>query len=353
MNKKYIFITIAVIAFLVVGILGLTSCDKDEDNTGDPVVDARPTVTIVDANGDEFTIKTNPTSVAIYDYGVLDILDSVGFDTLGIEKLAVPNKDGLPADLASYKERDNVISAGSLFIVDLDVLDLIQPELIILGGRSFGRKADNSAVTAAEKEELVNEAYEKFPNATFIKLSVNSSNSSLLSDMQRNAYALARIFNNVEIAIKYKAIDDGMDEIQAKAKASGKTALFGMMVDQTTFSVFNVNSRFDMLYEEFGFTPVDPQAVAWGDAHGLNARCEYVLDKNPDLIFILDRSATIGTGAGYENFLADASIQQTEAYKNDNIYLLTGEAWYTMTGGFTAAERMIEDINQYFDSLEE
>ena len=57
-----------------------------------------------------------------------------------------------------------------------------------------------------------------------------------------------------------------------------------MMVDQTTLSVFNPNSRFDMIYEEFGFIPADEGAVSWTNQHGFDVRAEYVLEK-PDVIF--------------------------------------------------------------------
>ncbi|MDR0752193.1 MAG: ABC transporter substrate-binding protein [Christensenellaceae bacterium] len=353
MKRKYLFITMALIAMLVIGIMALSSCNKDESENTTGTEDTRPEVKIVDADGVEHTLKTNPKNVAIYDYGVLDILDSVGFATSGIEKLVVPNKDGLPADLASYKTMENVYSGGSLFYVDFDVLDLIQPELVILGGRSFGMDVDGNRLGTEDAAAFKKSAYDRYPNTKFIKISVNSSNSNLVNDMERNAYILARIFKNVEIAIKFQEIKSNIAEIQAKAIASKKTALFVMMVDQTTMSVFNVNSRFDMLYEDFGFLPIDPNTVQWTDAHGLTARAEYVLEQNPDLIFVLDRSATIGSGAGYENFIGDTVIKQTKAFKNNNIYLLTGESWYTMTGGFTAADRMIANINQYFDSIEE
>ena len=311
------------------------------------------TATFTDNDGVEVTVIQNPTRVAIYDYAILDMLQSIGFENTGIEQLIVPTKDTLPEELAFYKAMpdEKVIAGGSLFVVDWDVLDLVQPEVVILGGRSFGMKAGSDArLSAEDKAQLVADTQARYATTAFVKMGANASNSELLASMQKNTAMLARIFPAIadQLNAKLAEITTGMDEISAKAKESGKSALFCMMVDQTTLSVFSPNSRFDMLYEEFGFAPVDGEAVKWEDAHGFDVRAEYVLEKNPDVIFVLDRSATVGSGAGAENFLNDPIIAKTNAAANGDIYILSGNAWYTMTGGFSAAEAMISDVNQYF-----
>ncbi|MDR2267356.1 MAG: ABC transporter substrate-binding protein [Christensenellaceae bacterium] len=350
MNKRFIVTALALMLVAVIGIFALAACaepDADED--------AQEYIKVVDASGAEIEVPVNPTRVAVYDYSTLDILNNVDFTKTGIEQLIVPTKSSLPEELKYYADLpgDKVISGGSLFYVDWDVLDLVQPQLVILGGRSFGMDADGNRLGTDAAAEFRESTYARYSNTKFIKLSVNSTDSSLVPDMERNAGVLAKIFNKVSVDGKLNEIKNKIADIKTKAEASESTALFCMMVDQTTLSVFNVGSRFDMLYEDFGFTPVDPNAEAWTDAHGLTARAEYVLEQNPDVIFVLDRSATVGTGGGFANLMADEVIKQTEAYKNGHIYVLSGNAWYTMTGGFTAAEAMVADLQKYFDDLED
>jgi iron complex transport system substrate-binding protein len=312
-------------------------------------------VTIVDFDGKSVTLAPNPKKVAIYDYAILDILYNVGFEKTGIEQLVVPSKDTLPAALDYYKNQgdDKVLMGGTLFYVDWDVLDLVQPDLVILGARSFGMNASGERLNADDNAKFRTDTEERYGQAAFAKLSVGAGDASLLTDMERNIQALAAIFPDIapELEAKFEEIKGGIAEIHDKAQASGKRALFAMMVDQTTLSVFLPSSRFDMLYEEFGFTPVADEAVAWTDQHGFDVRAEYVLEVNPDVIFLLDRSATVGTGAGAENFLKDPIIAKTQAAASGDIYVLTGDAWYTMTGGFSAAEAMIADISKYIDKL--
>jgi iron complex transport system substrate-binding protein len=308
-------------------------------------------VTVLDTDRAEVTVPVNPRTVAIYDYSILDMLYNAGFESTGIERLIVPTKDTLPPALSFYAEQgdDKVVSGGSLFYVDWDVLDLLQPELVILGGRSFGMNASGERLGSDDAAKFKTDTLGRYPGAAFIKLSVNAANSRLTEDIENNATALAAIFPGAADAINEKlgAVKAGIAEIRGKAQASGKTALFAMMVDQTTLSVFNPGSRFGMLYDDFGFAPADADGVEWTDAHGFDVRAEYVLEKNPDVIFLLDRSATVGTGAGAENFMNDPIIARTKAAENGDIYVLTGDAWYTMTGGFSAAEAMIADLNQY------
>ena len=47
----------------------------------------------------------------------------------------------------------------------------------------------------------------------------------------------------------------------------------------------------------------------------------------------------------------DPIIKQTTAAQNGDIYVLSGNAWYTMTGGISATETMIADLNQYIIKL--
>jgi iron complex transport system substrate-binding protein len=311
---------------------------------------------VVDADGNEVTVRTNPKTIAVYDYAILDMLDAVGVEALGIEKLIVPTKDTLPAALSYYSKQgnDKVISGGSLFYVDWDVLDLVQPELMILGGRSFGMNASGERLSGDDAVQFRTKTLERYAKTVFVKLAINAAHSRFTQGIERNVTALAAIFPDAASAFENKLaeVKSRIKDVHDKAAAAGKTALFCMMVDQTTLSVFNPNSRFDMLFEDFGFTPVDAAPVSWTDQHGFNARAEYVLEKNPDVIFLLDRSSIVGSGAGADNFKNDPVIAKTKAAANGDIYVLSGDAWYTMTGGFSATETMIADLSKYLNRLD-
>lgn len=321
----------------------------DEDDEEEVVIDleSKP-ITVKDSDGYDVEVISNPKCVAIWDYAILDILENIGFEKTGITLLVTPSKDSLPDDLQYFKDKPNheVVDGGSLVTIDFDVLDLVQPELIIAGGRVYGSLVEDTS------EEGRLHAQTEY-GGKIVRLANNVNDSELYNTMSSNVEALGAIFPAIkaELDERMAEIKSEMDEVAAKAQASGKTALFCMTASATSLSVSNPNSRFDMLYEEFGFTAAVPDAEPSDDVHGYDVSAEYIRLANPDVIFVCDRSALLGQGPGFDTMMASPIIQQTTAYEEGHIYSLTAEAWYTMTGGFTAVERMIEDINQYFDSL--
>jgi iron complex transport system substrate-binding protein len=191
----------------------------------------------------------------------------------------------------------------------------------------------------------------RYEETTWIRLGPGRE-INLVDDMVKSAEALALIFPDLadDIMTELDEILAGIQEVHTLATEAGSTAIFAMMMDATSLSVFNPGSRFNMLYEEFGFTPADSDAPAWTDAHGFDARAEYLLSINPDIIFVLDRSNNmVGPGPAFDNILVDPIVAQTTAAQNGNIIALDPTSWYTITGGFGAARQMIADLMEYLD----
>ncbi|MCL1949523.1 MAG: ABC transporter substrate-binding protein [Turicibacter sp.] len=355
--KKTIYSTLFLVTALTLAACG-NAASNDAPAAVEPAQETtestteRETVTIVDFDGQSIEVQTNPKTVAIYDFGVLDILYNVGFEKTGIETLIIPNSTGgLPASLSYFEDQDFIHFGGTLFYVDHDVLDLLQLELVILGARSFGMNANGDRLNDEEWDAFREETFNRYDETTFIRLGPGRE-INLVQDIQTNARVLAAIFPDLadEIEAELATILAGIAEVHDKAEASGSTAIFAMMMDATSLSVFNPGSRFNMLYEEFGFAPADAEAPAWTDAHGFDARAEYLLSINPDVIFVLDRSNNmVGPGPAFDNILADPIVAQTTAAQNGNIIALDPTSWYTITGGFGAARQMIADLMEYLD----
>ena len=102
-------------------------------------------------------------------------------------------------------------------------------------------------------------------------------------------------------------------------------------------------SRFGVIHNEFGFTPVDPDIEVV--KHGQSITFEYILEKNPDYLFVIDRAATTGGNVTAEQIFDNDLIKQTEAYKNGRIVYLTFQIWYVASGGLQGTMIMIEDIS--------
>lgn len=80
--------------------------------------------------------------------------------------------------------------------------------------------------------------------------------------------------------------------------------------------------------------------------HGNSSSFELLVDLDPEYMFILDRDTAINSeGAKTAVEVMDNElVQQTQAYKNDNIVYLTPDVWYLAEGGITATDTMLRDI---------
>jgi iron complex transport system substrate-binding protein len=197
---------------------------------------------------------------------------------------------------------------------------------------------------------------DRYSDTSFIWLTIDSHVSHLLRDMRRNVASLSLIFPGIadDLTAELADIEREMSEIAAITSTSGLQTAFVMMVDPTRMSVFLDGSRFGFLFDAFGFIPLEMDLDAWTDQHGFEMQSEFLLEQNPDVIFLLDRTdPPTGLGAATENFMNDSIIQQTNAFINGHIYSgLPMTDWYTVVGGFASARRMIADVNRFIENFE-
>lgn len=366
MKKRMLGIALALV--LMVGVVTLfVACGNNNGN--DPVYQnqtvpvaaqrTRDFIEVTDFNDLAVTLRQNPSVVAIYDNGILDMLYNVGFENTGIETLIIPDPAGLPDILSWYREQYElrgageitVINGGTLFYVDWDVLDIVTPELVILGARSFGMNAAGDRLSPEDNQQFRDETEARYANTTFMRLTINVQQANLLNDMRFNANALSQIWPDTapRFAALITEIEAEMNEIAAITSASDLEAVFVMMTTADSFSVFLANSRKGFLFDEFGFNPLELEMTGFQDQHGMDARAEFLLASNPDVIFLLDRTdPETGNGAGAQAFMNDPMIQRTAAHENGHIYAgLPMAEWYTVVGGISSARRMIADVNRF------
>ena len=81
--------------------------------------------------------------------------------------------------------------------------------------------------------------------------------------------------------------------------------------------------------------------------HGNEASFEFIVEKDPDYIFVLDRDAAIQTEGSQlaQEIMENELVMGTRAYQEGNIvYLAHPAVWYTAEGGITALDLMLQDL---------
>src|SRR3712207_540775 len=107
--------------------LAVSACGGGEDPTAEAAAESDE-VTVAHAQG-ETAVPVDPQRVVVFDVGVLSTLDSLGVEVAGVPEATYPES------LAQYSG-DEYAKVGSLFEPDYEAVNALEPDLIVVGGRS-------------------------------------------------------------------------------------------------------------------------------------------------------------------------------------------------------------------------
>ncbi|MCQ6561136.1 siderophore ABC transporter substrate-binding protein [Paenibacillus mendelii] len=297
---------------------GTTNQSEGNSNTGagTPEAAAPVEVTIKHKLG-EAKLMTNPEKVVVFDSGVLDTLDK-----LGVPIMAVP-KDGLPKYLEKYKA-DSYENAGTLFEPDFEKLNALKPDIIFISGRS-------------------SEAYDEL-NKIAPTIFMGVDTAKYKESYTENAKILGQIFGKeAEVDAELAKIDESIAALNTVASAGGKKGLI-VLTNAGKISVYGKGSRFGIIHDVFGIAPVDESIKV--STHGDSVTSEYIAEKNPDYLFVVDRGAVVETEGGEtaNKTLENDLVKNTNAYKNGKIIYLNPDYWYLSGGGLASMAEMIKEV---------
>ncbi|ANA83268.1 siderophore ABC transporter substrate-binding protein [Paenibacillus glucanolyticus] len=319
--KKWLTLFMVVMFTIV-----LAACGQDDKTTGagggDAAGDTPPaeaeTIKITHQLG-ETDVPKNPSRLVVFDFGILDSVDK-----LGVEVLGVPQAN-IPAYLSKFEDKkyENV---GSLKEPDFEKINSIDPDLIIISGRQ-------------------QDAYEELSKiAPTIFLGVDTS--KYMESFKSNMNTLGQIFGKeAEVEKEMAAINENIKALNEKATATGKKALI-ILANEGKISAYGPGSRFGILHDVFGFGAIDPNIEV--STHGKDISNEYIVEMNPDYLFVVDRGAAVATGEGESGAKAvveNELVKTTNAAKDGNIVYLNPDFWYLSGGGLTSVSEMITEVD--------
>ncbi|MDB2115811.1 siderophore ABC transporter substrate-binding protein [Clostridium paraputrificum] len=305
MSKKTIISMIVIIA-VIFGIYGVTKF------AGNGVSADGEKIKITHKLG-ETEVTKNPSRVIVFDYGIADALN-----TLDVEIIGLP-KSSLPSLLSKYED-GKYENVGSLKEPDMEKVYELKPDLIIMSGRL--------------------ESYYEELNKIAPTIYLGVDNTDYLGSFKKNMETLGQIFNKEkDVKAQVAKVEEAISKVNEKAE--GVNALIALANDNA-FSVYGEGSRFGIIHKEFGIEAVDKTIES--STHGQKASFEYILDKNPDYLFVIDRAAVTGGNTSAKEMFDNEIIKKTDAYKNGNIVYLDADVWYTISGGIESTQKMVEEV---------
>lgn len=318
--KKYLLI-----AFTLMMVAFLAACGADEEATesktaaADTKEASTETVTVTHELG-ETTFDKNPEKVVVFDFGILDSMDK-----LGIEAVAGVPQANIPSYLEKFADAEKYENVGTLKEADFEAIHAMKPDLIIISGRQAAM-------------------YEEFTDiAPTIHLGVDTT--KYMESFESNMNTLGEIFGKEdEVKEELAAIETQIEGV--KASATDEKALI-VLANEGKVSAYGAASRFGIIHDVFGVKQADEGIEA--STHGQSISFEYILETNPDMMFVVDRNAAVGTDASAKDSLENELVQKTTAYKEDKIIYLDPDYWYLSGGGLQSVSEMVKEIQSAFE----
>ena len=281
-------------------------------------------VTITSLNGSgekaDLTVPYDPQRLAILDMASLDILNA-----LGVGDRVVGTADTSLEYLQDYIS-DEIENLGTIKEADLEAVMACEPDVIFIGGR------------LASSYDALSEI------APVVYLSTDTE-LGVVESVRQNATTIASLFG-LEAQVD-ELMADFDSRIQALAEnAAGHTAIVGL-VTSGSFNVLGNDGRCSMIGREIGYENIGVDAEIDTSTHGNEASFEFIVEKDPDYIFVLDRDAAIQTEGAQlaQEIMENELVMGTRAYQDGHIvYLAHPAVWYTAEGGITALDLMLQDL---------
>ena len=254
-----------------------------------------------------------------------EMLDST-FSSCDIIFLCAPVSN----NIEYLKELKGIISesclltdVGSVKEPDLEAINELNPDLIVMAGR-------------------MSDYYEEFSEIA-PTVYVESDGADYINSFNKTATMFGDIFDKEEKATEIiEEVAQKVKEANAEIAKKDINASI-IMVNGRNISTFGAKSRFALIHNELGIKAADENID--DSTHGQEVTFEYLVEKNPGYIFVIDRNSITGSkDITAQSIIENELTKQTDAYKNGNIVYLNSVNWYTVSGGYTSTLNMIEEV---------
>ena len=262
-----------------------------------------------------------PQRPVVYDLATLDTMQALGIPVAGVPKAQ------FPAYMAGYGDAKYTV-AGTLFQPDYEALSNIQPDLIIVGGRS------------AAKQDVLSKI------APTLDFSVKPA--TMLQDIERNITQIADMYGKQEqgkaLVARIKSEVAELNQLAAKAQPG----VLLMAINERIMPQAP-GARFGFLFDVFGaksqLTAKDIPARG-GPAFTFDDLAKL----QPEWIYVIDRNTGVGVAAGGGEIIPSTKVfdndkvKSTPAGQKGQIVFLDPKGWYLM--GSTGPTALLNNVQQ-------
>lgn len=264
----------------------------------------------------ETVLSGVPAKVLTQDWAVFDNLQALGIAVAGVPSSNAPSylQSAIPAD---------AIQIGSLFEPDFEGIAAAEADIYLVAARS--------AAAYETSKDIV----------PTVDLSIG--NGAIVEGVKGNLTKLGDIFGVADKAAELNAaLDAKVAEVKAAAADKGKALV--LVTNAGKIGVYGPDSRVSWIYNEIGM-PSAMADVEDGDHGGDSVSFEFILETNPDWLFVVDRDAGTGENTGAAAALLDNElVNQTTAAKEGRIVYLDPQAAYISMHGYSGVMLLLDQV---------
>ena len=211
-------------------------------------------------------MPVNPETLVVGGIAVLLSLHDLGVAADAPVGLGIP----IPPEYEAVVNNPQFPAVGTAFEPDYEAINALEPDLIIVAGRS-------------------SRAYPEMPRiAPTGDLTVWGDD--FMGQFRELHRAMGQIFDLADtVEARLAELDASVAAVRERAAG---TALM-VMTSGAEVTACGPGSRFGFVHDLFGYAAADP-GLERDATHGDAVSFEYILEMQPDVLFVIDRAAAIG-----------------------------------------------------------
>ncbi len=327
MLKMSAFPRVAIMAALITGLLMAAACvpvslpattAASSSQPADTDTQAPAEVEITHYSGTDVA-PVNPGTVVVADMAALLSLHDLGVEGIaGLLGLGVP----VPQKYAEALNNPAFEELGSVWEPDYEAINALEPDLIIVAGRSSRIYPDMKEIAPTVDLTIWEDFYSKF------------------QEQHRN---MGKIFGVEEqVDERLAELDAKVQEVNAQAAGAGRALI--LMTTGAEVTAYGPGSRFGFVHDTFGYAAAD-ENLERDATHGDAVSFEYILEMQPDVLFVIDRASAIGEeGKAAHEILDNELVAQTPAWQNGRVVYVDSFDWYIAWTSIPAFFQVVEDV---------
>lgn len=256
----------------------------------------------------------------VADIAALLSLNDLGVGADALVGLGIP----VPDEYDAVVNNPGFPSVGTAWEPDYEAINALEPDLIIVASRTSRLYPEMQRI------------------APTVDLTVDWG-KDYMDYFREQHRSMGEIFGVSEkVEARLAELEAKIAGISARTADAGKALI--VMTSGAEVTAYGPGSRFGFVHDLFGYAAADLDLEREA-THGDAVSFEYILEMEPEALFVIDRDAAIGQeGEAARQVLDNELVAQTPAWRNGRVVYVDSFAWYIAASSLPSFFQVADDV---------